>query len=389
MGFYTPLNFVKPDVHNSKDHSTAKGIGKAAGNNAALTSPLRVGKHAWSAVQVDLNARTVKHYDWDAASLGPYQRFAKLYGERKFQKADPRERQTISFQDLPGEIRNKIYGYALNFGTIELATKSSLRKYSNGIRKADYRLYKLHVKPALRLLRVNKAINAEAASVFYGQNEFRFSSFSGHDILRAFCKTIGRANTCRLEKITQHAPVQSRHEIDDRRTSDSKTYAENFGYWLKKVGLNEQGHLANMYPIERTITGKHGSLEEYKMVISCMVELESSSIDPKPRTLFEHLAKCPRGLKISLVLLDMDLVADQYDPMQLVRRLAWKKLAIQKGWNVIEATTDKKGHYLYPGQDGGDVFGGEQQKKKPKSRKNRKNGKKGEKEQVEGNCVFW
>ena len=65
----------------------------------------------------------------------------------------------ISFMDLPAEIRNYIYLYALSFDG-ELSRKRSGNPHS---------LF-------LSLLRVNKAIEWEAAPIFYRNNAFIFDA---------------------------------------------------------------------------------------------------------------------------------------------------------------------------------------------------------------------
>ena len=69
-------------------------------------------------------------------------------------------------------------------------------------------------KPILRLLRLNKAINAEASDIFYGENKFRFTNQEGWFYLRAFLETIGVKNTARLRHIALHVPRE--RESTDR-----------------------------------------------------------------------------------------------------------------------------------------------------------------------------
>ena len=168
----------------------------------------------WSSVQPDLGCRTVKHYDWSYEALQVYRPCTVLYEERRSAKCEVKERQTLSFLDLPGEIRTQIYKLVLVFESIETETRSSARSHTYNCAGRDsfrelpfsrhYRNWRGTVRPALGLLRLNKQINAEAASVFYGHNEFRFTSSNGRDTLEAFCRTIGEANTMRLSKITHH-----------------------------------------------------------------------------------------------------------------------------------------------------------------------------------------
>lgn len=316
----------------------------------AHSSQLCTGRKVLSSVQVDMVKRTVKRYDWDSAALHSYRRFPKLLGERKYAQPNVNQRQNLSFLDLPGEIRNKIYNYALNFDSIELATKSRFDHKSNRARALAYRDYKQNIKPVLRLLRTNKQVNEEASSIFYGQNEFRFTAICGHDILRAFCKTIGKANTLRLAKITEHAPIEGDfEEVWDHRATYSKTSKSNFEDWLSAKGLHQQGHLAGRFPVERTITGKNGSLKEYRMVIPSTFSLGASSIVSTHRCLLHFLSIASSGVKISLVLLDMQVFYPHGGYCsQTILREQCKELAHERGWNVIKAFSDHYGRYEYP-----------------------------------------
>ncbi|KAM0716561.1 hypothetical protein Q7P37_008006 [Cladosporium fusiforme] len=329
---------TQQEAHKNQDNNT----------HQAQSNQLHVERRVWSSVKVDLIARTVERYDWNKSSLHPYRKFPKLLGERKFAHSDTTQRQHLSFLDLPGEIRNKIYMYTLNFESIELAAKTRFHHTSNGVRARHYRDYKEKIKPSLQLLRVNKQINQEASSIFYGQNEFRFTAICGHDILRAFCKTIGKANTLRITKITEHAPIDGDfEEIWDRPAAHSKTSMRNFNDWLSRKGLHQQGYLAGKFSVERAITGKRGSLREYKMVMPSTFNLSACEIASNYRCLLGYLSAAHSGVKVSLVLLDMQVFYPHGHCPQTMLREQCVRLADQRGWNVMKADSDRYGRYAY------------------------------------------
>jgi len=197
----------------------------------AEADPTYVGEGVWSSVQTDIRRsligpldgdrlppespdhapgdqplkssyRTITLRDWTDEALQIYRPYRVLNADRRYAKCDYKERQTLSFLDLPGEIRNQIYDLSLVFGSIEVETRSISRLHTwycagkasfvePGLLPPHYTHWRDCVKPSLGLMRVNKQINAEASSVFYGHNEFRFTAPDGRDTLEAFCKTIG------------------------------------------------------------------------------------------------------------------------------------------------------------------------------------------------------
>jgi hypothetical protein len=61
----------------------------------------------------------------------------------------------------------------------------------------------------LGLLRTCKQVNTEAAELFYGKNEFRFSGINGHMAAWAFVSKIGRHNLNFIKSITLSMPFWS------------------------------------------------------------------------------------------------------------------------------------------------------------------------------------
>lgn len=83
------------------------------------------------------------------------------------------------FLDLPRELRDKIYRLALvqHPPNIEFAAKTHYSETSNSVvREHHFQRFRKDVLPWLGLLRVSKQIKREAGSIFYGENEYRFTS---------------------------------------------------------------------------------------------------------------------------------------------------------------------------------------------------------------------
>jgi hypothetical protein len=58
-------------------------------------------------------------------------------------------------------------------------------------------------------LRTCKQVNVEAAEIFYGKNEFRFSGLNGHVVAYAYATKIGRRNLGFMKSITFVMPFRS------------------------------------------------------------------------------------------------------------------------------------------------------------------------------------
>ncbi|KAK4502305.1 hypothetical protein PRZ48_005730 [Zasmidium cellare] len=161
-------------------------------------------------------------YSWNARAtckpahiaLSKYRPFKKLYGERKFAHrhftypplpASTTSAKSVTFLDLPGEIRNRIYRLALVFDEpFELVPKAGGSKRAPG--RALVACKKQFAKSLgpRKVLRVNKQVNKEASDIFYGENRFCFTAVVGWQVLRGFMATIGKDNAARLRKITVH-----------------------------------------------------------------------------------------------------------------------------------------------------------------------------------------
>jgi hypothetical protein len=115
---------------------------------------------------------------------------------------------------LPTEIRLMIYQYHFVFDepiemwaeTGHVYADQKVRRQTKGALKRTF----WHRRAVnLGLLRTCKQINTEAAEVFYGDNEFRFSGTNGHMVAYAYLKKIGPRNLDFFRSITIAVPVPS------------------------------------------------------------------------------------------------------------------------------------------------------------------------------------
>ncbi|EME85105.1 uncharacterized protein MYCFIDRAFT_83118 [Pseudocercospora fijiensis CIRAD86] len=163
----------------------SKQARKALQDSNAPQPPMNVCNGTWTSIvrSVDpVGAVSVKRYEWDRTSLQPYSKSRKLYGERKFSKPHPAKPPAISFLDLSPELRNKIYELALVLDPayVELSAKTTVFWEGNEkAREHHLKRYKYDIQRRLRFLRVCKQVYEEASPIFYGQNEFRFTSVKG------------------------------------------------------------------------------------------------------------------------------------------------------------------------------------------------------------------
>ncbi|KAF2770530.1 hypothetical protein EJ03DRAFT_360578 [Teratosphaeria nubilosa] len=170
-----------------------------------MKTPLYVGNGVFSSVKLlhDKTGTVIrsKHSDWRWASLAPYRGYNKLFGERKYAKASPCK---ITFLSLPPEFRNAIYELHFIFNEpIEFLPLSpqTTRKGPYRVYVRESKHYYTKIQPALRFLRTCKLIHREASSIYYGENDFRFSGADGAHFARAFMLTIGQSNAALLRKI--------------------------------------------------------------------------------------------------------------------------------------------------------------------------------------------
>ncbi|KAF2729312.1 hypothetical protein EJ04DRAFT_556187 [Polyplosphaeria fusca] len=150
--------------------------------------------------------------------LKPYQtkRTMHIFTELKYQRPFADQVQTVSFFDLPGELRNEVYRYHLVLDRpMELWAKTNEREHDWPVRWRDIAFWRKLIRSRklnLGLFRVCKQLNLEAAPIFYGENEFRFSGINGHIVAHSMFFTIRQRNFQWLKSITIAMPFFSNNE---------------------------------------------------------------------------------------------------------------------------------------------------------------------------------
>lgn len=134
---------------------------------------------------------------------------------RFFQKAAgllrARRNETNMFMELPPELHLMIFRHVLLSPLAidlwpKLPDKGNAKRYhaqSHRATAARRATQCLHPE----LLRVSRAIHAEASAVLYGENEFRFTDLDGWIALSGFLATIKSRHSRLLRHITVHIPL--------------------------------------------------------------------------------------------------------------------------------------------------------------------------------------
>lgn len=146
-----------------------------------------------------------------------------------------------TFFDLPAEIRNGIYEMLLcpENGYFELSamitTEGPTREAARDQQITKYK----KIASNLGILRLNKQINREAAPIFHGNNEFRFTCQRGWFVLDTWLRTIGSANQGLVRKLAVHVPwigAGNTHGWKETR-SDTRTQLRNVQHLLRTMGF--------------------------------------------------------------------------------------------------------------------------------------------------------
>ncbi|OJD32678.1 uncharacterized protein BKCO1_3700033 [Diplodia corticola] len=155
--------------------------------------------------------------------LEPYKKFPVLYGERKFAREFPKEKQTLSFtDDLPAELRLMVYERVplhVSGGFLELWSPA-IWHHEARWRWRDWAALSTPLKNtfwqyaskrrALSLMRLCKKMYGEVAHMFYTKQNFRFTNLDGVLMLGAWLHTINAAHFRYLRHVTVHAALHYR-----------------------------------------------------------------------------------------------------------------------------------------------------------------------------------
>ena len=200
-----------------------------------------------------------------------------------------RQQPQSSFLNLPPEIRNLIYDYALvNPTPIDLwphlfhtdlsndsAWQSRMLSW-NGPAALDELPFKtrnqaslLHVREqmAVGLLETCRQVYNEAALYFWADNHFRFSGHSGWQGLLRFFLTIGPAARARIRRMDVHAPVYMRWPEKDGDERDLNGRSKNWPK-MRMAKIPPEGHLDRV-AVQRVcaILAQDRTMEEMNFVV--------------------------------------------------------------------------------------------------------------------------
>ncbi|KAF2029466.1 hypothetical protein EK21DRAFT_112840 [Setomelanomma holmii] len=154
--------------------------------------------------------------------LLPYTKFLNIYLERKYQRLC-----TLLFLALPDELRKVVYKYLLVSRQPIKMWEETGKVYQNQNWRRQYtdimsrEICTGRKRCNLGLLRTGKLINAKAAEILYGQNEFRFSGKNRLMAAFAYVTKIGPGNLDYMTSLTVGMPFRSSNERHVWRESQS------------------------------------------------------------------------------------------------------------------------------------------------------------------------
>ncbi|EME85106.1 uncharacterized protein MYCFIDRAFT_214946 [Pseudocercospora fijiensis CIRAD86] len=332
--------------------------------------PMNVCDGVWSSIVVrkdEQGTDSVRRHEWNKTSLRPYAHFKKLYGERKFSKPHSSQPMHRSFLDLPPELRNRVYRLALIHDPtyIELSAKTNRARESNGHAQIFHvKRYRHKIAPTLRLLRTCKQIQQEAASIFYGEHEFRFTSVRGLYILERFLFTMGTYNVSCLRKIAMHITISGNTEDNFKENlGESKgtlaymtRVVHNWG--LRRPHYNWGGDLCEER-VKSTLEEHGKNLAEFTLIMPDTFTPAQPIDDPFPYLDYDFLLDPAafQNLKVRLVRLhggfayylpngdsNVDL-SNSYRDFVLPYHLDTRKWARRMGYEVFDVAYDKLGRW--------------------------------------------
>ena len=153
------------------------------------------------------------------------------------------------FLALPGEIRTKIYRYALvrddealDLWPHKWKNLSEEQKPSVGGLKTRHQedLEYVRKEMATGLLGTCRQVYNEAATFFWSDNHFKFSGRSGWQGFLRFFLTIGPQARTRIQRVSIHAPIYMRWPIKDSDNKDLNGRSKNFPH-MHMVKVDSEG----------------------------------------------------------------------------------------------------------------------------------------------------
>ena len=305
--------------------------------------------------------RRVHANGWNEQTLAPFAAYPKSHQERELAHYPSKP---FRLPDLPDEIRNAIYRHILVLEEpIELAPLACHRPQKRRGLKRILARYREVIVPRMGLLRTSSQLCGEGSSIFYGENEFRFSAYRGWYILSSFLHTIGPRNQALLRAITVHTPRYG-FAAEGLPFGGAPCFPGSELQELSLTPLSRQyrratGHcnlFACFLHVKGVLEGA-GALEEFKVVPETYYMRYRRSGCMETKQLLDAGQFGEGRLRTTLVrlctFLSPDFGTPQYfssrqDNRGKLRGDAWTKFAEEQGWQVQMVTCDRLSRYPVP-----------------------------------------
>ncbi|KAH7092525.1 hypothetical protein FB567DRAFT_588799 [Paraphoma chrysanthemicola] len=167
-----------------------------------------------------------------------YLPFKIIYDEMQYARSFPK--QTIPFLEMPVEIRVQIYRLALKLDSpLEFWAESDTYVHTFRLGAGDKtRLLDLIGRRELNLslLRTCRQVQTEAAEVFYGENEFRFTGLNGHMVANLFVRKIHKHHFQFIKHLTMSIPLNYDEYTDPTSVGKRDEFRVNIlsNSWIDK-----------------------------------------------------------------------------------------------------------------------------------------------------------
>ncbi|KAJ4364122.1 hypothetical protein N0V83_009577 [Neocucurbitaria cava] len=176
-------------------------------------------------------------------------------------------KQTLSFFDLPAELRVKVYHYAFRFEEpIDFLPQTDSQNHDYWVRKdchAYFRRLLNQRRLNLSFLRTCRAVQSEGSEVFYGENEFRFSNVNGHMVANLFIHKIYKQHFMFITQLTIPMPFPTRN----REHPNSIRTRDNFRASLPTQSWLDNGTRINYVPTFEHLVWNLNRIEKFKKLV--------------------------------------------------------------------------------------------------------------------------
>ncbi|KAF1983920.1 hypothetical protein K402DRAFT_465545 [Aulographum hederae CBS 113979] len=201
-----PASEMSPtnDEHSARSSSWSPDLRPQSEDDQARTAKKR--RKRLSKLQKVRRQCESRPTPYTREQLKPYRkpRYSKLCIERIRCKNYPEE--PFRFLELPAELRVQIYEEHFLDVTTPITVWS-------GYPNRDARKYKRNIQHRLGLLRVCKAINAEATETYYKKKTFCFVGRASWPVCVAFFYTIGTMNYSNIQHLSLPIPIFSESDL--------------------------------------------------------------------------------------------------------------------------------------------------------------------------------